>query len=50
MKIKKNPILYICQDKFQVKHAYDEAHHEVRDHCYYTEEYRYCILDMQFKL
>ena len=31
---------YICKEKFEDKHAKDEKHHRVRDHCYYTWEYR----------
>ena len=31
---------YICKENFEDKHAKDEKHHRVRDHCYYTWKYR----------
>ena len=33
-------ICYICKQKFEDKHTKDKKYCEVRDHCYYTGEYR----------
>ena len=33
-------ICYVCQEKFEDKHAKDKKYHKVRDHCHYIGEYR----------
>ena len=38
--ISKFKVCYICKEKFEDKHATYKKYGKVKDHCYYTGEYR----------
>ena len=46
-------ICFICIEKFEDKHAADKKYCEVKDHCYYTGEYRataYNICNLKYSV
>ena len=36
-------VCYICKERFEDKHAKDKKYRKIRDHCYYTGEYRFAV-------